>query len=407
MATPIFEDKVIVLEDTSTWPKSPDREDNLQGRKKYSQSKIQNALKSNPSLAINLSYYSDFLKAYEPDEQGLYKQDPIGDLINHASEKNIFFNDDTFPPSIWWDGKTGIKKHGRIKDLIKSPTMHILDKENTRLFSMNQNDTTDIHLSEMQKSPSITDMKQKMLANCGFVTAIGSLAIHPEAHNLLFSMIYPAVYNPLGLYSVRLIINSEIRYLLIDDQLPNENYSSMNNTAEFWYFLIEKALAKLERGYGRLAGGAESYIGMSSTPNTWINANNKNRVWKDYFLPIFHTKHSTTYQGTDSNPTHLVKNHAYSVIDAAEWSSFKLVRLHNPWSVANYNGPFSPGSSDWNSIPHAIQEKVFQVNRFKKLSFWMPYDLYVKDIPKISNIYLNEKIPDRLKEIANPNSIQD
>jgi hypothetical protein len=37
----------------------------------------------------------------------------------------------------------------------------------------------------------------------------------------------------------------------------------------------------------------------------------------------------------------------------------------------------------------------------------MPYDLYVDDLPKISNLYLNERIPDCLKKIANPNPIQD
>jgi hypothetical protein len=200
MATPIFKDKAIILEDTNTWPISPDRERDGQGRKKYSDSKIQNTLKSNPSQPVNLSDYLDFLKAYEIDENGLYKKDPVCDLINNASEKNIFFNDDTFPPSVWWNGKEGVKKHRRIKELIKSPTMHILDAENSRLFSMNQTSSTDINLTEIQRSPSITDMNQKGLGNCGFVATMGSLAIHPEAHNLLFSAIYPTVYNPLGIF---------------------------------------------------------------------------------------------------------------------------------------------------------------------------------------------------------------
>ncbi|MCZ6913934.1 MAG: C2 family cysteine protease, partial [Rickettsia endosymbiont of Ixodes persulcatus] len=345
-------------------------------------------------------------KTYGPDEAGLYKKDPVYDLINKASEKNIFFNDDRFSPSIWKDGKTGVKQYGRIKELIKRPAMHILDTENFGLFSMSQSNSTDIN-PEVERSPSITDMNQKGLGNCGFVATMGSLAIHPEAHNLLFSAIYPAVYNPLGIYSVRLIFDSEIRYMLIDDQIPNEGYSSMENKYEFWYLLIEKAFAKLKGGYHNLAGGMETHIGMSSTSNININPNNKNCVWKDYFWDIFQNKHSTTYQGTGGSPKYLVGGHAYSVIDAAEWSNFKLVRLHNPWNVANYKGPFSPGSADWNKIPQDVQKNLFQVDRFKKLSFWMPYDLYVDDLPKISNIYLNEKIPDCLKEIANANSIQE
>ncbi|MES2141879.1 MAG: C2 family cysteine protease [Pseudomonadota bacterium] len=407
MTTPIFKDKTIILEDTSTWPKSPDRERDNQGRKKYSQRKIQNALKSNPSQAVNLSAYSDFLKAYEPDESGLYKKDPVCDLINHASEKNILFKDDVFPPSIWWDGKTGVKKYGRINELITSPKMHILDGENSGLFSMCQSNPTDISLTEVERSPLITDMNQKGLGNCGFVATMGSLAIHPEAHNLLFSAIYPTAYNPLGIYSVRLIFASEIRYMLIDDQIPNEGYSSMENKSEFWYLLIEKAFAKLKGGYTNLAGGLETYLGVNSTANININANNKNCVWKDYFWDIFQNKHSTTYQGTGGSPKYLVSGHAYSVIDAVEWSGFRLVRLHNPWNVANYKGPFSADSADWNKIPQDIQKNLFQVDRFKKFSFWMPYELYVDDLPKISNIYLNKMIPDYLQEIANPKPIQD
>lgn len=46
------------------------------------------------------------------------------------------------------------------------------------------------------------------------------------------------------------------------------------------------------------------------------------------------------------------------------------------------------------------------IDRFKKMTFWMPYELYIRDIPKISTLYLKEKIPVCLKEIANPNLIQ-
>ncbi len=407
MATPLFKDKPILTEDITTWPKSPDRDQAGLGREKYAQVNIQKALHSNPSKKINLSEYNDILQNYEPDKNGLYKKDPIIALMNQAIEKDLFIEDDTFPPSIWEDGKTGVKKYSRIKECIQSPKMHIVDIENSTLFSMRSDDTNRIHPGNPLNSPTITDMGQKQLANCGFVAVIGSLTLHPQAHNLLFSMIYPAVYNPLGIYSIRLIVDSEVRYLLIDDQIPHENYSAMQNTTEFWYFLIEKAFAKLAGGYLKLSGGIEDYLGIESSSNLNINEKNKNCVWKDYFLYIFQNRKSTTYQGTGPITHLLVKSHAYSLIDAAEWSGFKLVRLHNPWNVANYTGPFSPESSkDWEIIPNAIQKELFEVDRFKKTTFWMPYEFYIRDIPKISTLYLNEKVPVYLKEIANLNPIQ-
>jgi hypothetical protein len=262
------------------------------------------------------------------------------------------------------------------------------------------------------REPSILDVDQKSLGDCGFVSTIGAISIHPQGHNLLFSTIYPPVYNPVGLYSVRIIDGTNIRYLLVDDDLPDENYSSMEDPHEFWYQVIEKAFAKLGDGYGNLGGSREDYFGIPSTSNVAITDANQDEIWGTQFLQNFQTDHLTAYQGTGSTQ-YLVSGHAYAVIDAAEWNGIRLVRLHNPWNMVTYSGDYCPTDSEhWDAIPESVRTDVFQVDRFlaldnkTPLTFWMPYESYRQDIPKISKLYLSETLPTVLESIANSDSIQ-
>ncbi len=375
MGTPFFQDIAISAQDVSTWPESPDRTLTGAGRAGYADSLAQAALTSQPTKSVTLSQYENFLNSYGPFQLGsaiLYEKDPVLDLIKVVVGTNVYFQDDSFSPSS--DAK-------RIDDLITSPIMY-------------------------SQGPTLTDMGQESLGDCGFVSTFCAISVHPAGHNLLFSSIYPTVYNPIGLYSMRIISGGKVGYLLLDDLLPNEGYSDMENS-EFWYFLIEKAFAKLLGGYDKLGGGCEGYIGIQSTDNTWIDSSNQDTVWQNQLIPTFQTQNSTTYQGTGNSTTYLVSGHAYSVIDAAEYSTFQLVRLHNPWNTVKYSGAFCPGSSSWDQIPQDIQKSTFQVDRFEaNTTFWMPYDDYITDIGKISNLYLDTSIPSCLQAIANSSPIQ-
>lgn len=262
----------------------------------------------------------------------------------------------------------------------------------------------------------MTQVDQRSLGDCGSVSCIGATAEHPNGHNLIFSMIYPCVYNPLGLYSIRMINEQgEIRYLLIDDLLPNEGYSYQEGT-RFWYFLLEKAFAKLEGGYSLL--GVRERIGLADSSNIWIDDKNKEEIWKK-FLKTYQEDYLTTYNGTGASTIYLVAGHAYAVVDAAEYYTgeevIRLIRLHNPWNYvpSKYNAPYRPGSSDWNNIPKEIRKNLFQIDRFKlddkdktDTTFWILYEDFIKDIGKYSYMYLREDLPEVLKSIAQPVSIQ-
>lgn len=130
----------ISVEDTSTWPNSPDRTQTGAGRSRYSEEKLQNALKSTPDQPIKLSDFDHFLENYGPEEHDIqvslydsdyliknrepekylknrerfdglgskytvYKKDPLADLMLECIKDHGFrcyLVDDSFPPSRWW-----------------------------------------------------------------------------------------------------------------------------------------------------------------------------------------------------------------------------------------------------------------------------------------------------------------
>lgn len=384
-----FTEKKIISYDTKTWPESPDRTAHGSGREAYDNEYLQWILNSEnfrPDKSAYIRFCQDILRNCQPfelEQTIAYEKDPVPELMHYARENNIYFEDDTFPPLIWWKGTSA--NSARVVTAINNPQLYV-------------------------NNPYITSMAQGQLGNCGFVCAIGCVASHPEAHNILYSSIYPCVFNPSGIYSVRVTVNGKIGYILIDDRIPRDNYSSMTNENDFWYFLIEKTIAKIRGDYSKLGGGVESYFGLDSTSNTWIDESNKEQIWTSHFETLFSEKHHLTYQGTGSATKYLCGGHAYAIIDAQQVVETRLVRLHNPWNMVDYKGPFSPESDDWRLIPDDAVE-IFQRNRFitkyGHSTFWMPYDLYISEMGKISDIHLSTALPETLKKIANPDSIQD
>ncbi len=383
MSVPVFGYTEIKVGDVNSWPESPDRKSQGVGRGAYSDKAIQQAFNNSPAKSVLLSTMSNLLKECEPfnlEKAVLYKKDPVIKLLQSLSSVNSYLTDDSFPPSVW-QGKSVIS-HKRISELSQSPVIY-------------------------KSAPSVIDMSQRGLGDCGFVSTVGATSLHPQGHNIIFSSIYPCVYNPLGFYSVRIISGTNVGYIIVDDLLPQAGYSVMLDKDVFWYLIIEKAISKLKAGYQNLGGGCEAYFGLKSSANTAISKSNMDSVWKSKFIPIFQEGQSDTYQGTQNGTTYLHTQHAYAIIDAQSWGDIKLVRLHNPWNYKDsYSGPYCPDSKDWDNIPTDIQESVFQNSRFDGRTFWMPYDLYMNDLPKISDLSLASSLPDVLKSIANVNTIQ-
>ncbi len=94
------------------------------------------------------------------------------------------------------------------------------------------------------------------------MSAISVLTLRQELFNKVF---LTKEVNSAGVYSFRFVVNGRVRVVTIDDQLPVRDWGpgykvqlAMACSAqahEFWPSLLEKAYAKLYRGYSSLESG--------------------------------------------------------------------------------------------------------------------------------------------------------
>jgi hypothetical protein len=63
----------------------------------------------------------------------------------------------------------------------------------------------------------------------------------------------------------------------------------------------------------------------------------------------------------------LESDHAYSILDARQVNSQRLVRLRNPWGKKESNGSFS---DNWTKWPRILKEKLAKSSESDGV-FWM------------------------------------
>lgn len=221
---------------------------------------------------------------------------------------------------------------------------------------------------------------------------------------IVLSSIYPPVYNPYGIYSVRLYIKQEgadklvPAYVLIDDCLPiRGNAPAMTQWKECWFFLVQKAICKLHAfrkginmkldpslNYSALKDASASvsmYFGIHSEKLLFYDGHNEEECWQSLIegLKIRKAPFYITFA-----------KKIYIIIDAAEYRTdeyahqrIRLVRWHEPLAYwANYDGPYSwKDEESWKKIPEDVQKNTFQVQRFKvadkHFTYWSTFDEYL------------------------------
>ena len=248
-------------------------------------------------------------------------------------------------------------------------------------------------------------MIQGSLGDCWFIGAMSVLAIddhniyHPldgklqgkngdnlsneEVHELL-SGVYPSLFHyfsKFGLYVLRFFKDYDWRYVIIDDRLPcygeaNQDpqlvFASCDDTHEFWVPLIEKAYAKLHGNYSALISGVtdDGLVDMSGYVSEKIKILDKRNQFnqkelkspEQFWQKIQEDLKSGSMMGCsivgtsiegevikDGEFTGLYSGHAYSILDAFEVGSHKLVKIRNPWGSGNpkeWTGPWSDNSEE-------------------------------------------------------------
>ena len=115
----------------------------------------------------------------------------------------------------------------------------------------------------VDESVGAADIEQGQLGNCWMCACFASIAsAHPKALRSIFSP-SPRL-SPEGVFSVRLILDGRVRYMLLDDFVLCKGGSGGEspsvhsaNESEMWPRLLEKAVAKLGRRMMAVEGGTE------------------------------------------------------------------------------------------------------------------------------------------------------
>ncbi|KAM4627715.1 calpain-9 [Polymixia lowei] len=209
------------------------------------------------------------------------------------------------------------------------------------------------------------DVHQGGLNDCWFLSALASLSLHRP----LLEKVVPAGqsfqegYN--GSFCFRFWQYGQWEEVTVDDLLPTDKgqliYLKSPEKHEFWSSLLEKAYAKLKGGYTALEMGFPHEAMVDLTGGV-------TEVWTTASLPrglsIFISRllakgaliNCANCQGplNETNEQGIMFRHAYSLTGVdkvnTSYGPVELVRVHNPWGKAEWEGPWSDLNGSVSSI---------------------------------------------------------
>lgn len=212
-------------------------------------------------------------------------------------------------------------------------------------------------------------IRQTCVTDCSFIASLCICAANERRFHrkLITSIVYPQdatgnpIYNPYGLYVVKLWLNGIARRVIIDDLLPIDKYgnllcshtspSSTSFVLELWVSFIEKAYMKLCGGYD--FPGSNSGIDLFSLtgwiPERLIFAQNdtsprdfetpSERAWERLYGAssfgdcLITVSTTSDLDNKKAEELGLVADHAYAVLNVVKTDSGqRLLQLKNPWA---------------------------------------------------------------------------
>ncbi|XP_076828489.1 calpain-5 [Brachyhypopomus gauderio] len=261
---------------------------------------------------------------------------------------------------------------------------------------------------------STRDLHQGRLGNCWMVAATSCLATEPSLWKKVIPDHIEQEWNPkhpdlyAGIFHFRFWRMGQWTDVVVDDRLPVSEDGSLffcrsASPREFWSALLEKAYAKLNGCYEALEGGntAEALVdftgGVSESLRLDQEALIQHAEQRRALFQLLGKAHShkalitCSIRPADGELVEsvldcgLVKGHAYSVTDIKKirlgerllgicgTSRICMVRMRNPWGMADWTGAWSQGSPLWQQTDRSEREKMGLVVRDVG-EFWMDFE---------------------------------
>jgi hypothetical protein len=273
----------------------------------------------------------------------------------------MLFTDPLFPPN--QNSLLGLDPFGKPID-IQAYNDNIKDLQNFQNVSFAR--PSEIFGNDYQLFSGkieVDDIKQGILGDCYFLTALGNLCKFP---GFILNLFKTKTVNKDGYYEIIMIIDGEPRIVIIDDYLPVHSFNrqpcfAKPNGNELWVMLLEKAWAKVNGGYFNIIGGFanEPLECLTGFGSRFFVMNKLKEKDKNEIIGAMREADQSNCLiscGTIDDPrirnVGLVERHAYTIIglnrvETINKTYFNLLRLRNPWSNTEWTGDWSDNSYLW------------------------------------------------------------
>jgi Calpain family cysteine protease len=236
--------------------------------------------------------------------------------------------------------------------------------------------------SEIYKSLSIisdnlkpSDICQGYLGDYYFLSSVAAIAENPKR---IKNMFLHHKVTKTNCYCVRLFVSGKWQEIIIDDYMPYYESElrpafSRTSNSEAWVLLLEKAWAKVHKGYLNINDGSvnECLRDLTGAPTETIKVSDPN-IW-DIISKSLEKKFIMTAGSCDDSGRDVLSSigltgiHTYTVLDQVEVfvegynksrlaekndprldNRFrKLIKMRNPWSKGEWKGDWSENSHLW------------------------------------------------------------
>eukprot|EP00742_Colponemidia_sp_Colp-10_P014619 GILJ01016625.1.p1 GENE.GILJ01016625.1~~GILJ01016625.1.p1 ORF type:complete len:619 (+),score=97.60 GILJ01016625.1:20-1876(+) len=318
-------------------------------------------------------------------------------VLDACVRKNVPFVDPTFKPNERALFRDGIDSRKVVGAAWQRPTQYLPENLQAHIVKFRQIDACDID--------------QGQLGDCWLLSAIASIAEYPVRIERLFnhpnSTVTANREELVGAYRVSLNISGWWTNIIVDDYLPTIGgkpcfAKNIEDPAEMWAAIMEKAFAKVCGSYSSITGGdallaLQDMTGfpVSRMDSDWklLDNSEKSNAFFDklvsydqsHFLTIVNTPGYDTaaYAGGKNDASvedkykkaGLALGHAYTLIDVRTFPkhNIRLCKIRNPWgNGTEWTGTWSDESELWARYPDV--KAVCKPKVEADGTFWMDFE---------------------------------